>query len=164
MSSQGWNGSIAAKYIRLQSLYLELQPTLNHCHWVVFLLHNAGVLNYSEQLIVEHERGDWYLHCGRYVAQQGGCVTCFLHKTGVLDFCPWHQDDDPDHFRSNHQILHLVGKVQPSGEINVMGYIDEFPLQCQLLFSTPSRIPSVPRCSSVFAPLTYRFCSPFLES
>ncbi len=97
-------------------------------------IQRAGVFNYAEQLIAEHERGEWYIHCGRYVAQQGGCVTCYLHKVGVVDFCPWHQEDDPDYYRSNHQILHLAGKIQPSGEINVMGYMDEFPLQCQLLF------------------------------
>ena len=71
--------------------------------------------------------------CGKYVAQQGGCVTCYLHKLGVTDFCPWHQEDDPEYYRSNHQILHLVGKIQP-GEINVMGYIDEFPKHSESLF------------------------------
>ena len=98
------------------------------------ICHEAETLNYSEQLIVEHDRGDWFLHCGRYVTQQGGCTTCFLCKTGVLDFCPWHPENDPGHYQSSHQVLHLVGKIQPSGEINVMGRIDECPLQCQLIF------------------------------
>ena len=66
--------------------------------------------------------------------QKGGCIPCFLHKAGVFDFCPWHPEDDPEHHRSGFQILHLVGKIQSSNEVNVMGYIDEFPLQCQLLF------------------------------
>ena len=93
-------------------------------------IQRAGVLNYAEQFIAEHERGEWYLHCGRYIAQQGGCVTCYLHKVGVVEFCPWRQEDDPDYYRGNHQIF---GKIQPSGEIDVMGYMDDFPLQCQLL-------------------------------
>ena len=97
-------------------------------------VHEVEALSYSEQLIVEHNRGNWFLHCGRYATQQGGCIPCFLHKAGVFDFCPWHPEDDPEHHRSGCQILHLVGKIQPSNEVNVMGYIDEFPLQCQLLF------------------------------
>ena len=98
-------------------------------------IQEAETLNYSEQLIVEHDRGNWFLHCGRYVTQQGGCIPCFLYKTGVLDFCPWHPENDPEHYHSGFQVLHLVGKIQRSGEINVMGRIDECPLQCQLIFS-----------------------------
>ena len=98
-------------------------------------IQEVETLNYSEHLIVEHNRGNWFLHCGRYVTQQGGCIPCFFYKAGVLDFCPWHPEDDPEHYRSGFQVLHLVGKIQPSGEINVMGHIDEFPLQCQLIFS-----------------------------
>ena len=90
-------------------------------------------LSFSEQLIVEHDRGSWYLHCGTYVTQQGGCIPCFLHKVGVFDFCPWHSEENPDNRCSGHQVLHLVGKKQAGNEVNVMGYIDEFPLQCQLL-------------------------------
>ena len=87
---------------------------------VMQTIQKASALNYSEQLIAV--RG----------ATRRMCYL--LHKVGVADFCPWHQEDDPDHFRSNHQILHLVGKIQPSGEINVMGYIDEIPLHWHILF------------------------------
>ena len=44
-------------------------------------------LSFSDQLIIEHDRGSWFLHCGNYVAQQGGCIPCFLHKLGVFGFC-----------------------------------------------------------------------------
>ena len=95
--------------------------------------HEVEALSFSEQLIVEHNRGSWYLHCGRYVTQQGGCIPCFLCKAGVFDFCPWHPAEDPDNRCSGYQVLHLVGKKQTGNEVNVLGYIDEFLLQCQLL-------------------------------
>ena len=95
--------------------------------------HEAEALSVSEQLIVEFNRGIWYLHCGRYVTQQGGCIPCFLCKAGVFDFCPWHPAEDPDNHCSGYQVLHLVGRKQTGNEVNVLGYIDEFPLQCQML-------------------------------
>ena len=95
--------------------------------------HEVEALSFSEQLVVEHDRGSWYLHCGRYVTQQGGCIPCFLCKAGVFDFCPWHLTEDPDNRCSGYQVLHLVGKKHTGNEVNVLGYIDEFPLQCQLL-------------------------------
>ena len=90
-------------------------------------------LSFSDQLIVEHDRGKWFLHCGHYVTQQGGCIPCFLQKLGVFEFCPWHPTQDSSNHCSEHQVLHLVGKKQAENEVNVMGYIDKFPLQCQLL-------------------------------
>ena len=90
-------------------------------------------LSFSDQLIVEHDRGSWFLHCGNYVTQQGGCIPCFLYKLGVFGFCPWHSEQNPSNHCSGHQVLHLVGKKLAGNEVNVMGYIDEFPLQCQLL-------------------------------
>ena len=90
-------------------------------------------LSFSDQLIVEHDRGKWFLHCGNYVTQQGGCTPCFLHKLGVFGFCPWHSEQNSSNHCSGHQVLHLVGKKLAENEVNVMGYIDEFPLQCQLL-------------------------------
>ena len=95
--------------------------------------HEVEALSFSEQLIVEHDRGSWFLHCGRYVTQQGGCIPCFLCKLGVFDFCPWHLTEDHDNRCSGYQVLHLVGKKHTGNEINVLGYIDEFPLKCQLL-------------------------------
>ena len=76
-------------------------------------------LSFSDHLVVEHNRGQWFLHCGRYATQQGGCISCFLHRVGVFDFCPWHLETDSEQYRSGCQILHLVGKIQPSNEINV---------------------------------------------
>ena len=40
-------------------------------------------LSFSDQLIVEHDRGKWFLHCGHYVTQQGECIPCFLQKLGL---------------------------------------------------------------------------------
>ena len=90
-------------------------------------------LSFSDQLIVEHDRGKWFLHCGNYVTQQGGCIPCFLQKLDVFEFCPWHPAQDSNNHCSEHQVLHLVGRKQTDNEVNVMGYIDNFPLQCQLL-------------------------------
>ena len=93
----------------------------------------VDALSYSDHLIVEHDRGNWFLHCGHHVTQQGGCIPCFLQKLGVFEFCPRHPTQDSSNLCSKHHVLHLVGKKQTETEINVMGYIDEFPLQCQLL-------------------------------
>ena len=126
-------------------------------------VHEVEALNYSEHLIVEHNRGNWFLHCGRYATQQGGCIPCFLHKAGVFDFCPWHPEDDPQHYRSGFQILHLVGKIQSPDEVNVMGYIDEFPPQCPLIFSMYSRTSTIKKSNIEFALSKYHFSFPPME-
>ena len=66
-------------------------------------------LSFSAQLIVEHDRGKWFLHCGNYVTQQGGCIPCFLRKLGVFEFCPWH----PIQGSSNHCSELLKSELEP---------------------------------------------------
>ena len=88
-------------------------------------IRSASSLNYADQFIAEHRHGSWCMHCGPYIGQQGGCLTCFLQRLRVIDFCPWHQDDDPEFYCSHHQGLHLVGRLESVDEVNFVGYIDE---------------------------------------
>ncbi len=100
---------IAVKSRMLPSLYWVPQHTrilfpLVVCSCVPIAMqsfHEVEALSFSEQLIVEHNRGSWFLHCGRYVTQQGGCIPCFLHKAGVFDFRPWRPEEDPDNCRAD---------------------------------------------------------------
>lgn len=48
-------------------------------------------------------------------------------------FCPWHQQDEADHYCCAHPTVHLIGTDRGSGEVNV-GYIAPLPLHSQLIF------------------------------